>query len=176
VLGERSSEALPKLVLTRVFAAPRALVFQAWTDPRHMARWWGPKGFSNPVCEMDVQAGGRIRIDMRAPDGTVYPMTGMFREVVAPERLVFVCYAIPDNDGNPRLEVVNTVTFAERAGKTTLTLQAVVVNAAPGTETALDGMETGWTQSLDRLADIVVKRASRGRKTWPTEPPSTPAL
>jgi uncharacterized protein YndB with AHSA1/START domain len=153
-----NSDELPKLVLTRVFAAPRALVFKAWTEPKQMARWWGPKGFTNPVCEMDVRPGGAIRIHMRAPDGVEHPMTGFFREVVPPERLVFVCHVLPDEYGNPRLEVVNTVTFAERAGKTTLTVQAMVMRAGPGTETAVGGMEAGWTQSLDRLADLVVKR------------------
>jgi uncharacterized protein YndB with AHSA1/START domain len=153
----RNNGALPKLVLTRVFAAPRALVFKAWTDPKYMARWWGPRGFTNPDCELDVRPGGAINILMRAPDGVEHPMTGTFREVVAPERLVFACYALQDEAGNPRLEVVNTVTFAERAGKTTLTLHAVVVKAEPGTETALAGMEAGWSQSLDRLADLAPK-------------------
>ena len=154
--GKNSGD-LPKLVLTRVFAVPRALVFKAWTDPKHMARWWGPKGFTTPVCEMDVRPGGAIRIVMRGPDGVDHPMTGTFRDVVPPERLVLVCYAKPDEDGNPQLEVVNTATFAERAGKTTLTVQAVVVKAGPGTEFALAGMEPGWTQSLDRLGKLVVK-------------------
>src|SRR5208283_3243052 len=79
-----------ELTLTRVFDAPRDLVWSAWTDPSHMARWWGPNGFTNPRCEMAVRVGGVIRIDMRGPNGIVYPMTGTFREVVAPERLVFV--------------------------------------------------------------------------------------
>ena len=147
----------PKVVLTRTYSAPRALVFKAWTDAKMLARWWGPMGFSNPVCELDVEPGGAIKIVMRGPDGTVYPMTGLFREVVAPERLVFVCYAHPDDAGLHRLEVVNTVTFAERAGKTTITVQSVVVQALPGTEAALAGMETGWTQSLDRLAGLVAR-------------------
>jgi uncharacterized protein YndB with AHSA1/START domain len=154
----RNNGELSKLVLTRTVAAPRALVFKAWTEPKQMARWWGPKGFTNPVCEVDVRPGGAIRINMRAPDGAEHPMTGFFREVVPPERLVFVCLALPDEDGNPRLEVVTTVTFAERAGKTTLTVHAAVMRADPGTEAALAGMETGWTQSLDRLADLVVRR------------------
>jgi uncharacterized protein YndB with AHSA1/START domain len=147
----------PKVVLTRTYAAPRALVFKAWTDPKMMARWWGPKGFTNPVCELDVRPGGVIKVTMRGPDGLDYPMTGLFREIVAPERIVFVCYAHPDEAGTPMLEVVNTATFAERAGKTTMTVQSVVVKAAPGTEKALEGMETGWAQSLDRLADLVAR-------------------
>src|SRR5436309_7085220 len=70
-----------ELTITRVFDAPRALVFKMWTEPAHMAQWWGPHGFTNPVCEMDVRAGGRLRIVMRAPDGVEYPMSGTFREI-----------------------------------------------------------------------------------------------
>jgi uncharacterized protein YndB with AHSA1/START domain len=154
---EGDSGGLPKLVLRRVFPAPRALVFKAWTDPRHMARWWGPKGFTNPVCELDVRPGGAIKILMRGPGGIEYPMTGQFRDVVPPERLVFVAEAMEDETGIARLQVETTVTFAERGGKTTVTVHAVVTVAGPGTETALAGMEIGWTQSLDRLGDLVVK-------------------
>ena len=84
------------LVMTRVFDAPRELVFKAWTETKHVAQWWGPKRFTNSVCEMDVRPGGAIRIHMRAPDGVVYPMTGVFQEIVAPERLVFVSSALDD--------------------------------------------------------------------------------
>ena len=75
--------------IARVFDAPRDLVFQAWVDPRHMAKWWGPRGFTNPECELDARAGGDIWIVMRDPTGVDYPMSGTFHEVVAPERLVF---------------------------------------------------------------------------------------
>src|SRR5438874_12824597 len=77
------------LVLTRVFDAPRELVFRTWTDPQHVEQWWGPHGFSNPVMEWDARPGGAIRNHMRGPDGTIYPSRGEFLEVVPPERLVF---------------------------------------------------------------------------------------
>src|SRR5690242_1348376 len=79
--------ATQELVITRVFEAPRALVWQVWTEPRHVAQWWGPHGFTNPVCELDPRPGGALRIDMAGPDGVVSPCTGIFHEVVAPERL-----------------------------------------------------------------------------------------
>jgi len=91
-----------ELVPTRVFDAPRELVWKVWTDPKHVARWWGPHGFTNPVCELDVRPGGAIRIHMRGPDGTVYPMTGVYLEVVEPERIVFTSAAL-GADGNPML-------------------------------------------------------------------------
>ena len=126
-------------------------MFKAWTDPKHLAKWWGPRGFTNPVCELEARPGGVIRIDMHGPDGVVYPMKGVGHEIVEPERLVFTSCAHEDKEGNPGIEVLNTVTFVEQDGKTKLTLQAVVVRAAPEAARALEGMEAGWTQSVERL-------------------------
>ncbi len=144
-----------ELIITRVFDAPRELVFKAWTDPKHVAQWWGPKDFTNPVCELDVRPGGAILIHMRGPDGVVYPMKGVFHEIAPPERLVFTTSAFEDEAGNPQLEDRTTVTFAEHDGKTKLTVQAVVTKAAPAVEGALAGMEAGWNESLDRLAEAL---------------------
>ncbi|HEY3268464.1 MAG TPA: SRPBCC domain-containing protein [Armatimonadota bacterium] len=148
------SASVREMILTREFDAPRAIVFRAWIEPEQMARWWGPKDFTNPVCELDPRPGGSIRIDMRAPDGAVYPMTGTFLEVVEPERLVFTSTAFEDDDGEAGLEVVTTVAFAECGGKTRLTVHANVVHASPEMAGALNGMDEGWSQSLDRLADL----------------------
>ena len=103
--------------IVRVFDAPRALVWQAWTDPKMLAQWFGPRGFSSTVPELDLRVGGSLRIVMHGPDGNDYPMKGTFREVVAPERLVFSNIAI-DNEGKHLLEGVTTVTFTEQGGKT----------------------------------------------------------
>jgi uncharacterized protein YndB with AHSA1/START domain len=149
-----------ELVFTRVFDAPRSLVFAAWTDPKHMAAWWGPKGFTNPVCEMDGRPGGAIRIVMRAPADVPahargdHPMTGTFHEIVAPERLVFTA-AVDDADGNRLLEVLNTATFVEVGGRTTLTVHARIVKATAQAALMLAGMEMGWSQSLERLAALL---------------------
>jgi uncharacterized protein YndB with AHSA1/START domain len=151
-----------ELVFTRVFDAPRSLVFAAWTDPKHMAAWWGPKGFTNPVCELDVRPGGAIRIVMRAPADVQahargdHPMTGTFHEIVAPERLVFTA-AVDDADGNRLLEVLNTVTFMEQGGRTTLTVHARIVKATAQAALMLAGMEMGWSQSLERLAALLAR-------------------
>lgn len=141
-----------EIVITRAFDAPRALVFKAWTDPQHLARWWGPKDFTNPVCELDPRPGGAIRIDMTGPDGVVYPNTGVVHEIDEPERLVFTLRAFEDAAGHAGLEVLNTVTFEEHADTTQLTLRATIVRAAPDVDEALTEMEAGWNQSLDRLA------------------------
>ena len=144
------------LTLTRVFDAPRDLVFKAWTDPKHVAQWWGPQGFTNPLCELDARPGGLIRIDMRSPEGTVYPMSGVYQEIVEPKRLVFISAALDEN-GKPMFEILNTVTFEEQNGKTTLTLQARVITATDQAPQYLEGMEEGWTQSLERLGEYVAK-------------------
>jgi uncharacterized protein YndB with AHSA1/START domain len=139
-----------ELTMRRVIDAPREVVFEAWTDPKHMAQWWGPNGFTNPICEMDVRPGGAIRIVMRAPDGVDCPMTGVFREIVAPGRLVFTG-AAEDNQGNPLLEWVSTVIFDERGGKTNLTVQESAAAMTAVGAKMLEGMEPGLTQTLDRL-------------------------
>ncbi len=142
-----------ELVITRVLNAPRDLVFKVWTEPRHVAQWWGPHGFTNPVCEVDLRPGGALRITMRGPDGVMIPTGGTFREVVAPERIVFISTAFEDEDGNPQLEVLNTVTFVEEVGgRTRLTLRAVVVRGTAEVAASLAGMEEGWGASLDRFA------------------------
>lgn len=142
-------------VFKRVFDAPRELVFKAWIEPQRLAQWWGPEGFTNPVCEVDAKPGGAILIHMRGPDGAVYPMTGVFREINAPERLVFAS-AVPDGKGGNHLEVLNTVTFAEQDGKTTITVQATIIRSTAQGDIFLEGMEEGWTQSLKRLAGYVM--------------------
>ena len=139
-----------ELVLTRIFDAPRELVFKAWTDPKIVAQWWGPHRFTNPVCELDVRPGGAIRIHMRGPDGTVYPMTGTYQEIVEPERIVFTSAAL-DAAGNPMFEVLTILTFAAQGGKTKQILRAHVIKSTAQAAPYLAGMETGWTQSLERL-------------------------
>ena len=138
--------------ITRTFDAPRNRVFQMWTEPERVAQWWGPHGFTNPVCEVDARPGGAVRIHMRAPDGVVYPMSGTFRDIAAPERLVLATVA-EDQQGRPLLEGMNTVTFEEQAGRTKITVQASAVPLVPIAERMVAGMEQGWTQSLERLAD-----------------------
>jgi uncharacterized protein YndB with AHSA1/START domain len=145
-----------EITITRVFDAPREMVFAAWTDPQRLARWWGPKGFTNPVCEIDARVDGAIRIHMRSPDGRVYPMKGEFREIVPPERLVFTNIAL-DDAGNHVIEGLTTVTFAAERGKTRMTLhtrgRAMIDYAAA----YLQGMEAGWTGSIDKLQALLAQ-------------------
>lgn len=143
------------LTFTREFDAPRELVFRVWTDPVHLARWWGPSGFTNPVCEFEARPGGRIHIEMTGPDGRAYPMAGEVREIVPPERLVLFCTCCGDDSGTPGVEVLNSVTFTEKNGRTVVEVEARVLKVDPQMIDAIAGMEQGWSESLERLAQTV---------------------
>lgn len=142
------------VVITRIFDAPPSLMFRMWTDSTHVARWWGPRGFTNPVCEIDARPGGAIRIVMRSPQGVEHAMTGVFREVVEPERLVFTNIAV-DGNGTHLLEGLTTVTFAAHGEKTRLTLETSAAGLVTQAAQMLEGMDAGWNQSVDRLAVYV---------------------
>ncbi len=139
-----------EFTIIREFAAPRELVFQTWTDAKHVAQWWSPKGFTNPVCEWDARPGGNIYVVMQAPNGVRYPMGGQFREVVVPERLVLTTGAL-DEQGKLMFEQLHTVTFVELNGQTTLTIQSRVIKTSPGAGKYIGGFEAGMSQSLERL-------------------------
>ncbi len=143
-----------KVAITRVFDAPRALVWRAWTDPAMMANWFGPRGFTSSVPELDLRVGGALRIVMHGPDGNDYPMKGVFLEVAPPERLVYSNIAL-DKDGNHLLAGETTVTLSEQDGKTTLYLVSHMVGRVPIAPQMLAGMEAGWTQSIDKLGELL---------------------
>ena len=145
-----------ELVLKRVFDAPRDVVFRAWTDPERRARWWGPKGFTVPEYKMDVRPGGAWRTCMRSPDGEIYWVQGVYREIVAPERLVFT-WAWEDEHGNPGHETLVTVEFRARGDKTELTLTHSVFESAK----SRDAHKSGWSSSLDCLAEFLAESAHR---------------
>ncbi len=143
-----------EIVITRVFDAPRELVWQAWTEPKRLAQWWGPRGFTNPRWEVDVRPGGGIRIDMCAPNGAIYPMAGVYREIVAPERLVYTSGAL-DQDEKLIFEFHHTVIFADQKGKTLLTMKTHLLNATPAAAAYTGGFKAGMSQSLEKLAALV---------------------
>jgi uncharacterized protein YndB with AHSA1/START domain len=140
----------PELLITRDFAAPRCLVFAAWTEPRHLARWWGPQGFVNIAWQMDVRPGGTWFRRMRAPDGTLMTKRGVYHEVVPPERLVFT-YLNEYADGTRDRPTLVTVTFAEQGAGTRLTLRHTGFQSVE----LRDGHEGGWSSCLERFADYL---------------------
>lgn len=150
-----------EIVMTREFDAPRTLVFRAWTDPVHLARWWGPQGMAGEACRVDLRVGGEFRVELRAPDGAIYPCIGTFREIVEPERIVFT--GAPDGAegcgaGLPPNATV-TVTFVEREGRTTLTIHTRLSSAADCQKAVDCGFNGGWATCLERLAEFLEHKA-----------------
>jgi uncharacterized protein YndB with AHSA1/START domain len=152
------------LAMTRVFAAPRELVFRSWTEPERLKRWWGPKGFTTPFCAMDLRVGGVFLYCMRSPEGRDHWGRGVFREIVVPERLV-LAMSFADAEGkavpatyyglSPEwpLETLLTVAFEEEAGKTRVTLRYKGVPPGPDR----GGSRRGWSESLERLGEYLAK-------------------
>jgi uncharacterized protein YndB with AHSA1/START domain len=158
-----------ELVITRTFDAPRDLVFKAWTDPEHLQHWWGPKGFTFSVAKLDLRPGGMFHYSMKSPDG--HEMWGRFvyREIVAPEKIVFV-NSFSDEEGNVTrapfsptwpLEVFNTLTLSEHEGQTTLTLRGGPINATEEErrtfEAASESIKQGFSGTFDQLADYLAR-------------------
>jgi len=150
--NEATNTAEREIVTTRVFDAPRELVFKAWTDPKHVAQWWGPKGFTTTIHEMDVRPGGVWRFIMHGPDGTDYNNSIVFDEIVKPERLVYT----HGSDDEPEQFRV-TVTFAEHGGKTKLTMRALFPSAAECDKVKKFGAVEGGNQTLERLEQYLPK-------------------
>jgi uncharacterized protein YndB with AHSA1/START domain len=143
-----------ELVLTRSFDRPRRLVFEAWTNPKHLAQWWGPRGFTTTIREMDVRPGGTWSYVMRAPDGNDYAFDGAYVEVVEPERLVF------DGSihGSPEQRVWTEVTFTEGEGKTAIRVRQLYSFESEATR----GAAIGWSQQLDRFGEFLAVMAPAG--------------
>jgi uncharacterized protein YndB with AHSA1/START domain len=156
-------------IISRVFDAPRELVWKAFTDPEHMKNWWGPKGFTPRVARMDFRPGGSYHYCMRSPDG--HDMWGKFvyREIVAPERIVFINSFSDEEGGLTRhpmsptwpLEMLSTFTFSEHQGKTTLTIRWSPYNATEEERKTFEdgrkGMDQGWTGTLDQLENYLAE-------------------
>jgi uncharacterized protein YndB with AHSA1/START domain len=150
-----------EIVITRVFNAPRQLVFEAWTDPKHIAQWWGPKGFTTTVSEMDFRPGGTWRYVMRGPDGTEYPGKGVFREIVPFERIVTGdefdegCEKVVNTE-LPKGMVV-TVVFEDLTDKTKLTIRIMHESVEERQKHEKMGVIAGWNSSLDCLDEYLAK-------------------
>ncbi len=142
-----------EIVMTRMFDAPRELVFEAMSKPEHMQEWWGPRGFTMPVCEIDFRPGGAYRFVQRGPDGDEYAFRGEFREIVRPERIVWTF----EFEGMPGNVSLDTVTLEEEDGRTTLTSRSVFDTVEQRDGMLQSGMETGAAETYDRLAELLEK-------------------
>jgi len=177
-MAQHATTSLPPLdertfEIVREFDAPRDLVWKVWTEPEHVAHWWGPKGFDAPVCEMDLRPGGAWRIhmrDMNDPTGAEGPIKGIFREIVKPERLVMIMDVSEQSDdwhdlvnpgwdrtkGHPAMNMEQTAIFEDLGNnRTRLTIRTRVESAELLARMRNLGMYDGWSQSLDKMADTL---------------------
>jgi uncharacterized protein YndB with AHSA1/START domain len=143
------------IIATRVFDAPRDLVFAAWTDPKHLAQWWGPNGFTTTTSAFDARAGGIWRFVMHGPDGRDYQNRITYDEVVKPERLVY------RHGGGEDVEPVQfkvAVTFDDLGGKTKLTMHMLFPSAAERDRIIKEySADKGLVQTLSRLEEYLTK-------------------
>ena len=155
-----------EITLTRLVDAPREIVFQAWTDPAHLARWFAPEGFTVFECRADARVGGRWKLTMRANDalaariGRDHPAGGEYLEIERPTRLVFTNDAL-DATGNVVVEGLTTVTFEDVGGATRLTLHTRAAGTGERVSFMLSGMEQGWSETLMKLSAAAAGFARR---------------
>ncbi|MEA2904497.1 MAG: hypothetical protein QOI12_1884 [Alphaproteobacteria bacterium] len=161
--------ASPDFVITRVFDAPRDLVWKAFTDPERMKEWWGPKGFSVIASKMDLRPGGTYHYGMTAPDGAAIWGKFIFREIVAPERMVFINSFSDEAGGLTRhpmaptwpLEMLSTFTFEDAGGKTKVTIRWAPYNASEEERKTFDAghdsMRQGWGGTMEQLQTYLAK-------------------
>jgi uncharacterized protein YndB with AHSA1/START domain len=159
-----------ELLITRVFDAPRDVIWKAWTEPEFVKRWWGPKGFTCPVSEIDLRVGGKYLSSMRSPEGRDFWSTGVYREIVPLERIVMTD-SFADEKGNVvpathygmspdfPLEMVIEVKFEEKQGKTTLSLRHIGIPDGQMHELT----EAGWNESFDKLAESLKTKSDLTR-------------
>jgi uncharacterized protein YndB with AHSA1/START domain len=151
-----------EILVSRLIAAPPALVYQAWSDPKAMNRWWGPRGF-DAECEMDFKVGGKYRWVMRDAEGAQYPMSGSYLDLVPGQRIVYTgdlpehppawhakLNALRGSDG-PIQDMIVTVTFEDQGGKTLMSIRSLFESTAVRDAFAGMGMVEGWGQSLDKF-------------------------
>jgi uncharacterized protein YndB with AHSA1/START domain len=156
-----------EFTISRVFDAPRELVYEAWVNPKHLAAWWGPKMFTNPICEIDAKVGGGFRLVMRGPKGDEYPMSGVFHELTPPGRIVATFDTSQHGEAWHRLvqpdakvldphasDSLVTMTFANEAGKTRMTVNMKFKTPAIRDAMTRVGMGEGWTSSFEKMDEL----------------------
>ena len=145
-----------EILVTRVFDAPRALVFRAHIDPALLPLWWGPRYLTTEVDQFDVRPGGAWRIVQRAPDGGEHGFRGEFREIAAPERIVQTF----EYEGMPGHIIVQNLTFTEQDGKTTLTTHEVYASPEDRDGMLASGMEGGMHETYARLDELLAQQVA----------------
>jgi len=162
-MTEKTGSEVERMVVTRVFDAPRELVWKAWTDPKYVMQWWGPKGFTAPVCRMDFRVGGRFLCCMKAPDGQEFWNAAEYHEIVPYEKIVSSMY-FSDSEGNKvdpsqlgieheAIKDAYDVTLFEDLGNDQPKL--TFIGHEPMESAKNSGQMEGWIQILDKVAEVV---------------------
>ncbi len=156
-----------RMVITRIFDAPRELVWKAWTDPKYVMQWWGPKGFTSPVCKIDFRVGGKFLYCMRTPDGQEGWNAGEYHEIVPNEKIVYSMY-FSDAQGN-KVEPETYETEHEATGDTHDVVifedfgngqtKLTLIGNEPMESAKDSGQLEGWNEQLDKVAEVVTKLA-----------------
>ncbi|MCE0484562.1 MAG: SRPBCC domain-containing protein [Methylacidiphilales bacterium] len=146
------------LVITRVFDAPRSLVYEAWTKKEHLDRWCAPHGFTIPESRGDFRIGGKWYSLMIAPDGEKYPVGGVYREIVPNERLVFT-HTWEEDDATPEHETLVTIRFADEGAKTRVTFEQSIFRSVE----SRNNHESGWSQCFEKLETLLAELKTKGK-------------
>jgi uncharacterized protein YndB with AHSA1/START domain len=164
-MTQGTAENTDRMVITRVFDAPRELVWKAWTDPQYAMQWWGPKGFTSPVCKVDFRVGGKFLFCMRSPEGQEFWTGGEYYEIVPPEKIVFSMY-FADADGNKvAAEHYGVEHQADAAVHDVVLLEDLGNGQTRLTYTGNESMEDatssgqveGWKEILDKFAGVLAQ-------------------
>ena len=148
-----------EIIISRIFGAPRELVWEAWTNPEHVVQWWGPNGFTTTIEKMDFRVGGVWKHVMHGPDGTDYPNISVFKEIVKPERIVYSHGG--GKQGGPGVHFLSTWTFEALGNQTRLTMHGVFDSPADRDLVVKEyGAIEGGKQTLARLAEFLAKSMS----------------
>ena len=157
-----------ELVLERVFDAPRELIWKVWTEPEMLKQWWGPKNVTIPECEVDLRVGGTFYIVMLAGEamgsykGTTWPMRAEYTAVVLNSMLAYNAQAWTEGQKEETtIDQTTEIIFTEENGKTTVKITATIHKAGPGAGMAVQGMQYGFTQQLDKLQNFLVTLVTR---------------
>jgi uncharacterized protein YndB with AHSA1/START domain len=145
-----------EIAMSRVFDAPRELVFKVCTDPNLVPQWWGPRSLTTTVDKMDMRPGGLWRFVQRGPDGSEYAFHGDYREVVPPKRIVDTF----EFEGMPGHVIIETMMFEDHNGKTKLVGTSLFQTVEDRDGMLKSGMQEGWAESMDRLEELLQKEKS----------------
>lgn len=153
------SDDKPQLEMTRLVAAPKSLVFAAWTKAEHLKHWFVPQGFETVLCEVDLRVGGSFRVHWKDKKGAIFPNIGVYTEITPTDRLAYVDSFDDDRENNVHTEVL--VLFAEEDGKTRLTTISTFESQEKLKELLDMGVEQGWSMFLDQMAEYAANLAGK---------------